>query len=128
MTAITADSSTAYGIEEIARVCHEANRALQIANGEDPSPHWAASPNCQQNSCRAGVEEALGGADPETLFDRWAARRRALGWKYGPVRDEQRRTHPNLAGKWADLPPEQQVKDRLFCAIVAALAGPGGSA
>lgn len=118
---------TAYTAEQIARVCHEAIRAVQVANHEEPSPHWPAAPNSQQNSCLAGVELALAGADPETLFKGWADRRRGLGWKYGPVRDEQRRTHPNLVDDWAELPPEQRVKDRLFCAIVGVLGGTGGA-
>ena len=27
-------------IERIAHVCHEANRALQVTGGEEPSPHF----------------------------------------------------------------------------------------
>jgi hypothetical protein len=44
----------------------------------------------------------------------------ADGWRYGKVKDPARKTHPTLP--WDELPAEQQLKDRLFIAIVQALA------
>lgn len=46
---------------------------------------------------------------------------RADGWTYGEVKDAERKTHPTLV-PFGDLPAGQQQKDRLFVAIVAALA------
>jgi hypothetical protein len=71
----------------------------------------------------AGVQEAL--RDPGLTAARshklWAERMRAEGWTYGEVKDPERRTHPALV-PFGELPVGQQAKDRLFIAIVRALA------
>jgi hypothetical protein len=48
-------------------------------------------------------------------------RMRAEGWTYGDVKDFGRKTHPTLL-PFDELPTDQQLKDRLFIAIVRALA------
>jgi hypothetical protein len=45
----------------------------------------------------------------------------ADGWTYGPVKDAAARTHPLLV-PFAQMPAEAQAKDRLFIAVVRALA------
>jgi hypothetical protein len=42
---------------------------------------------------------------------RWMAERRLSGWQYGPVRDELRRTHPDLV-PWERLPEASRRFDR----------------
>ena len=42
------------------------------------------------------------------------------GWKYGPVKDAQKKEHPCFL-PYAELPPEQKAKDYLFRAVVHAL-------
>lgn len=109
-------------IANIARVVHEANRALQQITGDRVvSPPWFEAPASQRDSCMRGVELALEGVDPEELHAEWVRDRRAQGWRYGPVKDEWGKTHPALL-PYNDLPPEQKVKDRLFIAIVQVLA------
>ncbi|GAA1770098.1 RyR domain-containing protein [Nonomuraea bangladeshensis] len=103
----------------IARVCHEANRILQIAAGQQPSPHWADAPDWQQESAVAGVEAALSGATPQELHERWCEVKRAAGWTYGPAKDEAAKTHPCLV-PYEELPAAERVKDHLFHAIVRA--------
>ena len=41
-------------IERIAHVCHEANRALQVTGGEEPSPHFSTPPNGKCNQPTRG--------------------------------------------------------------------------
>lgn len=106
---------------EAARICHEANRALQLAIGEpDPSPHWEDAPDWQRDAAIAGIEVAQGGASAEELHEAWTERKRAEGWAYGPVKDADAKTHPCLV-PYAELPPEQRLKDALFSAIVKAV-------
>lgn len=107
---------------DIARVCHEANRALQAIHGDPaPSPAWADAPEWQRESAIEGVTAAQAGATPEQQHEAWCASKRRDGWTYGPVKDAQARTHHCLVS-YAELPPEQQVKDAVFVAIVGALS------
>lgn len=110
-------------LEDVARVCHEANRAWQQVSG-DPSvsPPWDDAPQWQRDSAVAGVREALDGATAEQLHDAWTQEKLAAGWQYGPVKDAERRTHPCLV-PYAQLPADQLAKDHLFRAIVTALGG-----
>lgn len=109
-------------LEAIARVCHDANRAWQIATGDPaPSPTWDEAPEWQRESARLGVRDALRGLTPEALHERWSAHKLAEGWLYGEVKDADARTHPCLV-PYDELPPEQRAKDALFGAIVGTLA------
>lgn len=110
-------------IEDIARVTHEANRAVQEITG-DPvvSPEWGAAPEWQRASAYDGVQAALNGATPEELHQNWCSYKTSEGWVYGEAKDEQAKTHPCLV-PYVDLPAEQRVKDYVFGAIVNALKG-----
>lgn len=108
--------------EQIAHVVHEANRALQRITG-DPvvSPTWYEAPASQRESAIEGVRKALEGATPEELHAEWVRWRLARGWRYGAVKDEWGKTHPCLVD-YDQLGAEQQIKDKLFLAIVRVLA------
>lgn len=108
--------------EAIARACHEANRALQLATSDPaPSPHWDDAPDWQRESAIEGVAKARAGATPEQLHESWCEFKTNAGWIYGDTKDEAARTHPCLV-PYDALPPEQRAKDGLFHAIVAALS------
>ncbi|MDJ0404044.1 RyR domain-containing protein [Rhodococcus erythropolis] len=112
-------------ILDIARTCHEANRAVQLATGElDVSPHWDMAPDWQRASAVEGVHAALNGATPEELHESWSASKLSDGWVFGPVKDAVVKTHPCLI-PYAELPEGQKTKDRLFRAVVSALAPEG---
>lgn len=111
--------------EDIARVCHEANRAVQVIQG-DPSipvsPPWDELDEETRQSAIDGVHNALGGANAEQSHENWCAFKRERGWVYGPVKDEQKKEHPLLV-PYSELPEEQRLKDHLFGAIVRVLGG-----
>lgn len=108
-------------IEDIARVAHEANRAMQIINGEaDISPGWDDAPDWQRESAVDGVKKALAGATPEELHQSWCDFKTAEGWVYGPVKDPEAKTHPCLV-PYGDLPAGQRAKDALFQSVVFSL-------
>lgn len=110
-------------VEDIARVCHETNRSLCLALGEVAGAAWALAGVEIRASAKAGVEYALAHpeATPEEMHERWCAARRAAGWSRGPVKDEHLREHPLLA-PYAELGAVDRTKDRLFLAVVRALA------
>ena len=108
--------------ENIARVCHEANRAWCAVNGDDSQKPWDQAEQWQRESAIAGVRFALANPDaPDSAqHDAWMNDKLRDGWIYGPVKDAAAQTHPCLV-PFDQLPAEQQAKDRLFRAIVAAL-------
>lgn len=103
-------------IETIAKVCHAANAAWSEAHGEE-SLLWE---QVRDSGCD-GVRVALDSHTPEALHEFWCEFKRLDGWQYGPVKDAERKTHPCLV-PYHELPEYQRAKDRLFSAIVDALA------
>lgn len=107
--------------EAIAQVCHEANRALQVLQGDPaPSPHWADAPEWQRVSAIEGVVKARAGETPEQLHESWCEFKVADGWIYGSEKDEEAKLHPCLVA-YDDLPEAQKAKDHVFAGIVKAL-------
>lgn len=47
----------------------------------------------------------------ENAHDRWALRRLEEGWRHGPVRDDDKLTHPLLV-PYTDLPESEKEYDR----------------
>ncbi len=47
----------------------------------------------------------------KNTHDHWAAQRIADGWTYGPQRDDEKKTHPDLVS-YADLPESEKDYDR----------------
>jgi len=114
-----------FTLEQIAQTAHAANRALQhIAGDPNPSPPWEDAPQDQRDSAIAGIRTALDGATPEEQHQAWVEHKIAHGWTYGEVKDPEARTHPCLV-PYADLPPEQRVKDAVYIAIVKAMGTAG---
>ena len=111
-------------IEAIAKVCHEANRALCVAMGDNSQKPWAEAADWQRDSAIKGVQFAIDSpeADPAAQHNAWCRDKIAAGWAYGPVKDEGQRTHPCLVD-YSYLPVLQQAKDHVFRAIVRAMAG-----
>lgn len=111
-------------VTEIARVCHEANRAYCEALGDESQVAWSAASEQIRQSAMSGVVQAMehpewGPWDMHAAWKRWKEER---GWIFADVKDDGRKTHPCLVD-WPELPPEQKAKDRLFLGIVRALAG-----
>lgn len=104
-------------VQIISKMCHEANRVMQIALDEEVNPPWDSLSEDLKDSTYMGVLAALDGAGPEELHDKWCEERRAKGWKYDRELDRKNKLHPNLL-PYKALPVEQQLKDSLFLSIV----------
>lgn len=112
---------SALSAEEIARICHEANRAYCLTLGDFSQERWEFAPDWQKASAIHGVMFHLKhpDADDAASHENWLAVKRADGWKYGPVKNPEKKEHPCFL-PFGDLPLEQQLKDRLFRSIVHA--------
>ncbi len=94
---------------EVARICHEINRAFCALMGDDSQVAWEDAPEWQRESAIAGVLHArdLGPeANPERQHEAWMADKAAAGWVHGPVKDAEAKTHPCMV-PYAELPTAQ---------------------
>ncbi len=55
-------------------------------------------------------------SSPEELHDDWVRAYEAMGWVYGPERDREAKTHPDMV-PFADLEQREQDKDAVFIAL-----------
>ena len=109
--------------EQIARICHETNRAYCQSIGDNSQPAWEDAPDWQRTSAINGVnfhlsklndgERPLASASHES----WLKEKLDNGWSYGPVKDPENKKHPCCV-PYDQLPLEQRMKDYLFGAIV----------
>lgn len=108
--------------EQIARVCHEVNRAYCQALGDESQVTWIDAPQWQRDSAIAGVEfiRSNPGAKPSASHEAWLAQKQKDGWKYSPVKDVDKKEHPCYV-PYEQLPVEQKAKDYIFGAIVRAM-------
>lgn len=102
----------------IAKVCHEANRAYCAALGDLSQPSWEDAPDWQKQSAINGVQFHYANpmAQPSDSHVAWLAQKEADGWKYGPVKDPDKKEHPCFV-PYDELPVEQRAKDYIFRAI-----------
>lgn len=112
-------------VEQVARVCHEANRAYCESIGDRSQPSWDQAPEWQRKSAIKGVEFHIAHVSaghkpsPSTSHESWLAEKYRDGWKYGPVKDPVKKEHPCFL-PYEQLPVEQRLKDYIFAAIVEA--------
>ncbi len=108
---------------QIARICHEANRAYCRSIGDDSQPTFAEAPDWQIDSAVKGVAFHKDNPDAgaSASHESWFCEKVADGWKYGEVKDAEAKTHPCMV-PFVKLPQEQQVKDHIFRSIVHAMA------
>jgi hypothetical protein len=112
-------------LEQIARVCHEANRAYCATLGDGSQLSWEAAPEWQKDSARKGVEFhfshlAIGvKPSPSASHDSWLEQKRAEGWKFGATKNPETKEHPCFVA-YDELPLEQRRKDYIFAAICEA--------
>lgn len=113
--------------EAIAPVVHEALSAFARTQGEPGFPAWADAPDWMREATLDGVVFRLRAphASLAAQHDRWTAHMAADGWKPGPVKDAEAKTHPMMT-PYDALPEAEKRKDALFAAVVDALAGPLG--
>lgn len=115
-------TATTYDYYEIARVCHEVNRAYCASIGDTSQPSWEDAPEWQKQSAVKGVEYHAThlNSKPEDSHNSWLKEKAETGWSWGPVKDPDAKEHPCFV-RYDQLPQEQKVKDYLFIAVVRAM-------
>jgi hypothetical protein len=110
-------------VEAVAAICHEANREYCARIGDESQVAWADAPDWQRESSIKGVGFTLANPNgpPSANHDSWLNEKINSGWKYGEIKDPEKKEHPCCV-PYDELPPEQQAKDYLFKSIVVGLA------
>lgn len=108
--------------EQIARVCHEVNRAYCLSIGDSSQPSWEDAPEWQRKSIINGVQFHIDNPDspPSASHESWLKEKVADGWKWGAVKNPDTKEHPCFV-PYNELPVEQRAKDYIFTAIVKEL-------
>lgn len=108
--------------EKIAEVAHEVNRALCESLDDHSQKSWGEAPEWQRTSCINGVNHHI--ANPSTTpresHNVWLAEKAATGWKYGAVKDAEKKEHPCFV-PYELLTSSDRAKDFIFRAVVRAL-------
>lgn len=109
-------------IAAIAKICHEVNRAYCLSLDDASQPAWEDAPEWQKTSAMNGVQHHLDNPDttPEGSHNKWLEEKTATGWKFGLVKDAEKKEHPCFL-PYAALPAGQKAKDYIFAAIVKQL-------
>lgn len=110
-------------VEQIASVCHEANRQYCLMLGDASQKSWREAPWSLRQSAIAGVVFVQENPDAPLSFlhENWRKHKAAEGWIFGEEKCDEKKTHPCMR-PYEELPPEQRVKDTLFRAIAKALS------
>ena len=110
--------------EQIARVCHETNKAFCETIGDNTQKPWDEAEQWQRDSAIKGVQFALDNpnAPASAQHDAWLTDKIEAGWKYGPVKDPVKKEHPCMV-PYDELPEDQRIKDHLFKGVVHAFVG-----
>ena len=83
-----------------------------------PEP-WSARDEAFRSQFLTVIEMMCGTnrkSSPEELHDDWVKAYEAMGWAYGPIRDREQRTHPDMV-PFDELGFREQIKDAVFVAL-----------
>ncbi len=108
-------------IENVAAICHAANRELCLSQGDVSQVRWDKAPNWAKESAISGVEFHVANpkAKPADSHKEWLKHKEADGWTFGEIKDTAKKEHPCMV-PYGKLLAEQRLKDCLFTAIVGA--------
>lgn len=105
-------------IINVAKICHEANKAYCESLGDNSQVHWDEAPENIKQSAINGVENYMSGKITSSIasHENWLEFKHKDGWVYGEVKNVEKKIHPCMVDYYS-LPLEQQKKDELFFAI-----------
>lgn len=108
--------------EQIAKICHDANKSLCETHGDGSQAVWEEAEQWQRDSAIAGVKFTIDNPDAgaDAQHNAWMADKVNDGWKYGLVKNPEIKEHPCIV-PYNELPAEQQAKDYLFKGVVNSL-------
>lgn len=110
-------------IEDLAKICHQANKAYCETINDFSQLDWENAPAWQKESIVLGVKFQLNNPDSHisASHEEWMNHKIKEGWIWGAIKDSEKKTHPCLIPyNW--LPLTQQIKDHLIKNICLGLS------
>ena len=109
-------------ITDIAKICHEINKAYCESIGDTSQTLWDDAPTWQKRSAILGVQFHLNNpnAKPSDAHNSWLEEKIKDGWKWGRIKDADKKEHPCFL-PYEMLPIEQKGKDFIFLQVVHSL-------
>ncbi len=113
-------------VRMVARACYEANKGVCEGLEDFSQPSWAmASDDAREATIQIvgrHIKALLSGMSltPEEVHDAWMDHRLANGWRFGPVKDFEAKTHPCLV-PYEDLSDGERSKDLVLTAVCKAM-------
>lgn len=106
-------------IRQIAKTCHEVNKAYCETMKDFSQPSWEDAPDWQKDSAMNGVRYHLDNPDagPSGSHENWLKEKEENGWVYGKEKDPEKKEHPCMV-PYEKLPKKQQYKDALFISVI----------
>lgn len=113
-------------VELAARCAHEANRHYCVSIGDDTQKPWDESPEWQRDSAIKGTLMIHDDRNttPNQSHEGWLKVKEDEGWKYGPVKDVDKKEHPCFV-PYDELPAAQRLKDSIFGGVIRAVLDAG---
>ncbi len=106
--------------ERRAEFVYDAARlAARAAKAPIIPEHWSEREEAFRKQFLEVIDRQTGeqrSKSPEELHGSWMQAYFAMGWKYGPERDKDAKTHPDLV-PYADLGQLERDKDAVFVAL-----------
>ena len=105
-------------VSDLGKLCHQINRAYCQTIGDNSQVDWDVAPQWQRESAVKGVQYFIEhpNVTPEGMHFNWVKDKMKDGWKYGPVKDAEKKEHPCMV-EYEKLVIEQRMKDHLFLAV-----------
>jgi len=102
----------------VAKLCHQVNKAICEHNNDFGVKDWEECSDEQRESLYKAVLLILNSNNIslEEIHEEWMMHKLHQGWKYGEVKDEEKKTHPCLV-PYDQLPESQKLKDLVFKVI-----------
>lgn len=107
-----------FNYENVAKICHATNKAYCETIEDFSQPDWDKAPQWQKESAINGVKFHINNENttPADSHKSWLKEKTEQGWKYGEIKDPEKKEHPCFTA-YENLPKSQQVKDYLFKGI-----------
>lgn len=107
---------------DLAEITHEINKVFCTYLGDNTQLPWSDTEDDIKNITISGVVHMLENENvtPESSHELWRKNKLAEGWKYGPVKDYDKKEHPCMVD-FKHLSLEHQTKDLLFKQLIDSL-------